>query len=364
MTTATLERQEPVAPAVPPRPKIFIDSGAFSAWRLGKPVDLDAYCNFLEAAQEWGECYACLDVIIPDDPEEAAKQSFDNLVLMRSRGFAAIPVWHVREDVKWVKKMLDIGCDYIGLSATSIVSRTATDHWYDLAWSYLVDSTGAPLVKAHAFGEARTEVLLRYPWASADSSTWLNGQKHGFFYMENGKLLSHRKGRNPGSRANADIDELGGEDAEILADELDRLGIDPESLKDRAARDAWLARSYLAARRFLALEARVRGALPIRYRPKSVGLITRPDVPHRRPREFPDHFDLYLACGTNNTAIPSLHVAGCRSFLASYYYISDRQHERLRSYCSDPDETVRQAPFVKYLNDLQRIVKDEGLRGC
>ena len=120
--------------------KLFVDSGAFSAWQIGKrSIDLHAYCNFIIQNKQQITCYANLDVIAPGDPEYAAKAGFDNLLYMRSKGLDPIPVFHVREDLDWLKRMLDLGCSYIGLSATSIDSKTAVDDWYELAWSLLVD---------------------------------------------------------------------------------------------------------------------------------------------------------------------------------------------------------------------------------
>jgi hypothetical protein len=42
-----------------------------------------------------------------------------------------------------------------------------------VAWRYLVDSSGNPIVKVHMFGESTLADLLDWPSASADSSSWL-----------------------------------------------------------------------------------------------------------------------------------------------------------------------------------------------
>ena len=81
---------------------ILLDSGAFSAWRLGKPINIDEYCDFVAANECWiSRCFN-LDVINPAAPEEAANASFANLLRMRKQGLNPIPVFHVGEDLSLI----------------------------------------------------------------------------------------------------------------------------------------------------------------------------------------------------------------------------------------------------------------------
>ncbi len=334
--------------------RVFIDSGAFSAWRLGKPVDFDAYCNFLLENQEWYDVAAALDMIYPEEPARAAKESFDNLIHMRALGLDPVPVFHVREDMDWLKKMLDLGCGYIGLSATSIVSRNATDDWYALAWQYLVDSQGKPLVRVHSFGEARLEILSRYPWASADSSTWLEGEKRGTLIMPDGSWLGHTKkmDHSPGRQ---DVSLLEGADLEVFSGVLSDLGIDPVAFSDRGTRDARAARSLVTAARFAEIQRHVRELLPIRFVPQTGGLITGPSPPAKRPHNFPDQFNLYLAAGTNSLALPCAHHIGMRNILASYFYLPPKMASLLRRYKENPDAVMAASPYDKYYDIIRRV---------
>lgn len=337
--------------------RVFLDSGAFSAWKLGKPVDLDAYCHYLIDNQDWLECYAALDLIIPDDPEKAAQLSMNNLVYMRSLGLSPIPIWHVRESVDWLKRMLDLGCSYIGLSATSIVSRTATDDWYEMAWSYLVDQQGAPLVKVHAFGESRVEILQRYPWTSADSSTWLEGEKRGTMILPSGHWMGHMK-KLDHSSSRPDIDLLEGSDSEEFQAVLRELGIRPEALLDRNSRAARIARSYVTASRFQEIQRQVQARLPIRFIPPAAGLITGPRPPAKRSWEF-EGFNLYLAAGTNSLAMPCLHRLEIGNVLVSYFYVTPKLHGLLRGFAEDPEGTMSRPPYLQYYTQLQEIVPRE-----
>jgi hypothetical protein len=337
--------------------RIFIDSGAFSAWKLGKPVDLEAYCHFLLDNQDWYDVAAALDEIIPDDPELAARRSMDNLIYMRAMGLDPIPVWHVRESTDWIKRMLDLGCGYIGLSATSIVSRSATDDWYELAWSFLVDNSGAPLVRVHSFGESRQEILTRYPWASADSSTWLEGEKRGTLIMPDGTWLGHTKTRDS-SPGRQDIDLLEGDDAVEFNAVIEQLGIDRAAFEDRSSRAARAARSMITASRFREIQREVRSRLPIRSKPSGGGLITGGSRgPEKRSYDFPDEFNLYLAAGTNALAMPCAHELGMRNILASYFYLPAKATALLKSYKADPEAAMLAHPYDKYTALIRSILR-------
>ena len=334
--------------------KIFIDSGAFSAWRLGRPVDVVAYSDFLVENQDWIDVAAALDVIIPDDPEEAARLSFENLLYMRSRGLDPVPVWHVRESTSWIQRILDVGCMYVGLSATSCVSSSATQDWYEMAWSYVVDRGGAPLAKVHSFGESRLEVLRRYPWASADSSTWLEGEKRGTLILPDGTWMAHTKS-GESSRARQDIEFLEGEDLIAFDELVEGLGISKAAFADRASREARAARSVVTAARFREIQRDVRSMQPIRFRPTG-GLITRSRPPERRSHDFPDQFDLYLAAGTNNMALPCAHSLGLRNLLVSYFYLRPTLTSILREYKKDPEAVMSNPPYAKYTELLKKVL--------
>jgi hypothetical protein len=125
-----------------------------------------------------------LDVINPDFPEWAAEESCKNLLEMRQRGLDAIPVYHIGEDPKWLQKMLDdLGCEYIGLSATGIgYNRAQEIKFYEDSFKLIPSH-----IKVHAFGEGSERVLKMFPWASADSTTWMVAGRFG-----NGRLRFSR----------------------------------------------------------------------------------------------------------------------------------------------------------------------------
>jgi hypothetical protein len=77
---------------LPDRTRLVIDSGAFTAWKSGKPIALDDYCRFIEGLKTKPWRYFSLDVI--GDPHA----SMQNYETMLRRGFSPMPVFTRGED--------------------------------------------------------------------------------------------------------------------------------------------------------------------------------------------------------------------------------------------------------------------------
>ena len=69
------------------RIRFLLDSGAFTAWKAGKPIALDDYCRFLESLPIQPCRYFTLDVI--GDP----KASLKNYETLLKRGFKPVPIF-------------------------------------------------------------------------------------------------------------------------------------------------------------------------------------------------------------------------------------------------------------------------------
>jgi hypothetical protein len=163
------------------KPLLFLDSGAFSAYQHGVEVDMDAYIEFIKKYESWIDVVASMDVIA--DPVA----SYENLKYMEEQGLNPMPVFHTgHEDPKWLKRYIDEGYDYIGLGgmARRGAIRTQLMTMLDDLWrKYLLDSDGMPLVKVHGFGMTSVAIMLRYPWYSCDSASWVVASRHGGVYV-------------------------------------------------------------------------------------------------------------------------------------------------------------------------------------
>ena len=159
----------------------MLDSGAYSAWSRGQPIDLDQYIAYIHTNAEHLDYYVALDVIpgsfgtrpTPAQVEESAAASWNNLLYMQAHGLSPIPVFHMHEHFKWLRKMIDHGCDYIGISPANDCTTHQKRMWLDKVFDFICDADGWPCIKTHAFGMTALPLLTRYPWYSADSVTWI-----------------------------------------------------------------------------------------------------------------------------------------------------------------------------------------------
>jgi len=318
---------------------LLLDSGAFSAWTQGKAIDLDAYCDYIERNQEWIGEYVALDVINPKDPQAAAAASFDNLVKMRKRGLRPIPVMHVGESFDWLDRMLDLGCDYIGLSATSLVARGGIDSWYHEAWTRLTDSEGFPTIKAHAFGETRERALVAFPWKSADSTSWIHkSQISGTIKLPGGGHVNVRNDKLHHPTIE-DIDLMSEANKTVFHTLLAKHGIDPELLKARDSLATFL-RTYITVLWFQDLEASVRALHPIclsSARGFHFGTQCVRDAVDVEP------FNLFFVSNATWWSIVIPMKAGVTSTLASFYYITEHPNhfKYLPEYVRNPINFIK-----------------------
>ena len=343
-----------------PQVETIIDSGAYSAWRLNKPIKLDEYCDYLLDNLDWMSHYVCLDVINPKSPEDAAAASYENLKYMRSRGLDPVPVFHVGESVEWLYRMLDLGSRYIGLSASSLVSRSQVDDWYALAWSHLVDDQGMPLAKCHAFGEGRFESLRKFPWMSGDSTSWIyTAERAGTMRLTDGRKVAMR---NDGMHAtNApDIGQLDDVDiASLLAFAAEEGITDLSAFYDRST-DARALRLYMTAAFYRNQTARISEMCPISYVP--TGLFNGGLNAHAKAISDPykiDELSFYLVIGGNALAYAACAYAKHHRILVSYFHINSMAHNKgLSDYVYDPLTTANSFPaYAEYSKILEKYIK-------
>ena len=95
-----------------------------------------------------------------------------------------MPVFHQGEQFKWLRRMVEHGCKYVGISPANDRSTKQKILWLDRVFDELCDSTGTPCVNTHSFGATSTEIIFRYPWYSVDSTTWLaTGSRFGMLMI-------------------------------------------------------------------------------------------------------------------------------------------------------------------------------------
>lgn len=157
---------------------LFLDSGAFSAETQGAKIDIQEYIDFIKEHQDVIEVYANLDVI--GDPVGTWK----NQKIMERAGLSPLPTFHYGTDLKWLKRYLSTGYDYIALGGMVPISTPNLQLWLDdLFPNHLCDEAGMPVIKVHGFGLTSLRLMLRYPWWSVDSTSWVMTGRMGSIYV-------------------------------------------------------------------------------------------------------------------------------------------------------------------------------------
>lgn len=147
--------------------KVFLDSGAFSAFTLGKEIDLPAYCQYIRQNPDLIEMASVLDGI--GDP----LKTYQNQAAMEHRGTFPLPCFHYGEDERWLQWYIE-HYEYITLGGMVPNTTEQNRKWLDRIWSkYLCNSSGKPKLKVHGFGMTSLPLMQRYPWFSVDSSSWV-----------------------------------------------------------------------------------------------------------------------------------------------------------------------------------------------
>lgn len=174
--------------------KVFLDSGAFSANSLGVDIDIDGYCDYIKRNR---------DIIRVEDGVVMASvldgigdplKTWRNQLYMEAAGAAPLPCFHFGEDERYLEWYVQ---RYPYITIGGMVRTSAEDvmQWLDRIWDrYLLDGSGRPKLKVHAFGVTTVSLMERYPWHSVDSSSWIQAASFGSIYtVEHGPIAISSK---------------------------------------------------------------------------------------------------------------------------------------------------------------------------
>jgi len=150
-----------------PKVDLFLDSGAYSAKTQGVKINISEYIQFIKDHQDILGAYANLDVI------GNAAGTWENQRTMEKAGLSPLPVFHQGEDERYLKRYLK-RYDYIALGGLVGSSTKVIEAWLSRIFKdYICDEKGWPIVKVHGFGLTSFPLLIRYPWYSVDSTSWV-----------------------------------------------------------------------------------------------------------------------------------------------------------------------------------------------
>lgn len=214
--------------------KIFLDSGAYSAYTKGAKIDLHGYCRFIMANRDIVEAASVLDEI--GDPQ----RTYENQLAMERMGVPPLPCYHMGEDPRYLE-FYAANYEYITLGGLVGASTKQLLNWLDEMWDkHLTDGAGRPKVKVHGFGITSRPAMSRYPWYSLDSAGWVQLSSaggilhpdHGYIYISSTSPSRKEEGRH--------FDTYSEVEKSILARDFQAIGYSIDELRD----------SYFARRTF------------------------------------------------------------------------------------------------------------------
>lgn len=148
---------------------IFLDSGAYSAMETGAQIDIDEYCNWLQTKKNGNvRYYASLDVI------GEAEQSLYNQRYIERKGLHPVPTFHQYEPWDYLERYCR-DYNFIALGGMASDKNRITEF---LDGCFHIISKHWPK-KVHSFGMTNFKLLYRYPFYSADSTSWQSMARYG-----------------------------------------------------------------------------------------------------------------------------------------------------------------------------------------
>lgn len=159
--------------------RVFLDSGAFSAHTLGVQIKVEDYCDYIHRNR---------DIIRVEDGNLMASvldgigdplQTYRNQLQMEALGVRPLPCFHFGEDERYLEWYVQ-NYDYITIGGMVGKSVPQLMTWLDRVWNkHMVDGSGNPRLKVHAFGITSIPIMEAYPWYSCDSSSWIQMSSFG-----------------------------------------------------------------------------------------------------------------------------------------------------------------------------------------
>jgi len=168
---------------------LFLDSGAFSAWTRDENIDVKVYIAFIKKNKKYIDHYSNLDILcsvrtnLASARKKAAEATLSNQRKMEKAGLDPIPVFHYGEPFEYLSYYIE-KYKYISIGGLVGVPTGLAMEFLDLCFSkYICDERGLPRVKIHGFDMTSLRVMLRYPWYSVDSTSWVVTGRMGGIYV-------------------------------------------------------------------------------------------------------------------------------------------------------------------------------------
>jgi hypothetical protein len=157
--------------------RFVLDSGAFTAWKAGKPLELDEYCKFLDSLPFKPWRYFTLDVI--GDPEGSMR----NYEIMLQRGYKPVPIFTRGEDPSALDEYYKTS-DLVGIGG--LVGTQKNKAFVNGIMQHVGDR------RVHWLGFTNINYIKHYKPYMCDSSNYSRADRYGIMdlYCGRGQIFA------------------------------------------------------------------------------------------------------------------------------------------------------------------------------
>jgi hypothetical protein len=207
--------------------KVFLDSGAFSAFTKGVTVNIPKYCDYIKRNLDIIEHVDGVPLASVLDGIGDPLKTYQNQLEMEKLGVRPLPCFHYGEDERYLEWYI-ANYSYITLGGMVPISTPQLKLWLDRIWEkYLTDGSGRPKVRVHGFGLTTVSLMERYPWYSVDSSSWVQTARVGGMLLLPEARVINVSGQSPQRRVEGQhIDTLPPIQRKAVEEKLASCGVD------------------------------------------------------------------------------------------------------------------------------------------
>ena len=225
--------------------KVFLDSGAFSAFIKGIEINIPAYCEYVQKNIDIIEIVDGVLLASVLDGIGDPLKTWQNQLHMESLGVKPLPCFHYGEDERWLEHYM-VNYDYIALGGMVPISTPQLIHWLDRIFErYLCDNTGRLKIKVHGFGLTSLPLMKRYPWYSVDSSTWVMWSANGMLLVPGIGQVNVSNKSSSRKIEGQHLNTYTPPQRQAILDHIKSFGFDPDRLAaEYYSRWAWNAWSF------------------------------------------------------------------------------------------------------------------------